>query len=46
MNAVHDPKLSAAAAAARALREEAAIEPDLPAMGEAKKQTQIIAIYG
>ena len=45
MNAVHDPKLSAAAAA-RALREEAAIEPDLPAMGEAKKQTQIIAIYG
>ena len=29
-----------------ALRAEAAIEPDAPATGTAKKQTQIIAIYG
>ncbi|NMN05000.1 chlorophyllide a reductase subunit X [Novosphingobium sp. SG916] len=28
------------------LRAEAAIEPDLPHMGEATKQTQVIAIYG
>ena len=45
MNAIHDPKLSVAAAALK-LREEAAIEPDPPAMGEVKKETQIIAIYG
>ena len=30
----------------RALREEAAIEPDAPATGEATSETQIIAIYG
>ena len=30
----------------RALREEAAIEPDAPHTGEAKKDTQVIAIYG
>ncbi|MEO0823194.1 MAG: AAA family ATPase, partial [Pseudomonadota bacterium] len=29
-----------------ALRDEAAIEPDAPATGEAKRETQIIAIYG
>ncbi|WP_376097052.1 chlorophyllide a reductase iron protein subunit X [Roseomonas sp. CCTCC AB2023176] len=29
-----------------ALRAEAAIEPDAPIIGEVKKQTQIIAIYG
>ena len=28
------------------LREEAAIEPDAPATGPVKKETQIIAIYG
>jgi chlorophyllide a reductase subunit X len=28
------------------LRSEAAIEPDPPATGPVKKQTQIIAIYG
>jgi chlorophyllide a reductase subunit X len=33
-------------AADRALREEAAIEPDAPATGPVKKETQIIAIYG
>jgi chlorophyllide a reductase subunit X len=33
-------------AADRALREEAAIEPDAPATGPIKKETQIIAIYG
>jgi len=30
----------------RALREEAAIEPDAPSTGEATSETQIIAIYG
>ncbi|AWN37364.1 chlorophyllide a reductase iron protein subunit X [Methylobacterium radiodurans] len=29
-----------------ALRAEAAVEPDAPATGEAKRETQIIAIYG
>ncbi|MBX9757897.1 MAG: chlorophyllide a reductase iron protein subunit X [Beijerinckiaceae bacterium] len=45
MNAIHDPKL-AMAANDRRLRDEAAIEPDAPAIGEVKKETQIIAIYG
>ena len=45
MNAIHDPKLSLAANDRR-LRDEAAIEPDAPATGEVKKETQIIAIYG
>ncbi|MEL0254112.1 MAG: chlorophyllide reductase iron protein subunit X, partial [Novosphingobium sp.] len=31
---------------AAALRDEAAIEPDAPHIGEVKKETQIIAIYG
>ncbi|MEM9764690.1 MAG: AAA family ATPase, partial [Pseudomonadota bacterium] len=30
----------------KALREEAAEEPDAPPTGEVKKETQIIAIYG
>ncbi len=34
------------AAADKRLRDEAAIEPDAPATGEVKKETQIIAIYG
>jgi hypothetical protein len=45
MNAIHDPKLTVAAND-RSLRDEAAIEPDAPATGEVKKETQIIAIYG
>ena len=45
MNAIHDPKLTVAANDRR-LRDEAAIEPDAPATGEVKKETQIIAIYG
>ena len=38
--------LSAASQQASLLREEAAIEPDAPATGPVKKETQIIAIYG
>ncbi|MFZ9500230.1 MAG: AAA family ATPase, partial [Beijerinckiaceae bacterium] len=34
------------AAADKRLREEAAMEPDAPAAGPVKKDTQIIAIYG
>ncbi len=34
------------AAADKRLRDEAAIEPDAPVVGEVKKETQIIAIYG
>ena len=39
MNAPFDAALSR-------LREEAAVEPDAPATGPVKKETQIIAIYG
>src|SRR6201747_3303135 len=39
MNAPFDAQLSR-------LRSEAAIEPDAPATGPVKKETQIIAIYG
>ena len=48
MNATHGPSAGAMlqSAADRALREEAAIEPDAPATGPVKKETQIIAIYG
>ena len=46
MNAHVGPAIPAAPNMTEALRAEAAIEPDAPATGEAKKQTQIIAIYG
>ena len=48
MNAtVRDPMpASPNASMARALREEAAIEPDAPSTAAPKKETQVIAIYG
>ena len=48
MNAIVNPAAtpSAQASMADALRQEAAIEPDAPATGPVKKETQVIAIYG
>jgi chlorophyllide a reductase subunit X len=44
--AVRKADAGAASAMTQRLREEAAIEPDAPIAAEAKKETQVIAIYG